>query len=108
MVAEPVSDGGEADRAYSGVTLVSTASLSGSVVSVGVRFESLAGGARDCTVHLHSGLVCRLLGRRKFVGDRAAGAEVHLVGRLTAESGAGSAEIRVAAVGDLAVEDEAS
>ena len=49
---DSVSDGGEVDLAYSGVALASVAFTTGSVVSVGVWFKPVAGGARGGTVDL--------------------------------------------------------
>ncbi len=61
--------------------------------SVGDRHEQLACRARCCTVHLHPGLACGLLGGLDFNGYWVAGAEVHLVGRLTTKRGVGKTRV---------------
>ncbi len=63
------------------------------VGSVGDRHEQLACRACCCTVHLHPGLACGFPGGREFIGYGTAGAEVHLVGRLTTERGVGKTHV---------------
>ena len=78
-----VRAGAPRSRASSVSTIASTTATPNVLGSVGDRHKQLACRARCCSVHLHPGLACGLIGGLEFSGYGITVAEVHLVWRLT-------------------------